>query len=246
MHKQLRLVKPGTRRQLICFHFAGGNAEYFLPWKNHLDAQTAVYAVQLPGRGQRLAEGLKTCLHQCADEVVGSLAMLPQRPTFFFGHSMGATLAFETALRWEKRGQSLEHLFISGRMPPDQNSGTDYYRRSDQELIEKVSALGGTASDVFACQALRELVMPILRADFEAIETYQRRNFDTLSCPVSALLGRRDTEVRSDEICRWAEVTSGRFEFQGFQGGHFYLNEKSHHFFQYLKNKISEYDKCVY
>lgn len=242
MHTRLRLIKPGTKCQLICFHFAGGNAEYFLPWKDQFDAQTAIYAVQLPGHGQRLAERLKTCLHQCADEIINSLFMLPQRPTFFFGHSMGATLAFETALRWEQRGKSLAHLFVSGRLPPCKNSGTDYYRQSDASLIQKITKLGGTPPSVFENQALKDLLMPIIRADFEAIETYQRCNTDLLFCSISALLGHEDTEVSEDEICEWASMTQGEFDFQSFNGGHFYINQRCNNFFYYLMNKMSLFD----
>ena len=239
MHKQLKLIKPGTRRQLICFHFAGGNAEYFMPWRDHTDDHTAVYAVQLAGRGHRLSEKLKTCLHQCADEVAQSLSFLPHRPTSFFGHSMGAALAFETAIRWEQQGRKLAHFFASGRIPPHKNRGTNYHKQSDDALVDKIMGLGGTSEVVFDNPALRKLMLPIIRADFEAIESYQRDSLPTLSCPLSALLGEGDTEVTESEILDWSLATVGEFDFQRFSGGHFYLNNLCPTLFDYLKNKMS-------
>lgn len=239
MHNQLKLIKPGTRRQLICFHFAGGSAEYFLPWRDYIDDYTAVYAVQLPGRGHRLTEKLKTCLHQCADEVVKSLSFLPHRPTFFFGHSMGAALAFETALRWEQQGRKLAHFFASGRLPPHKSRGTDYHLQSDEALINKIMGLGATSSSVFDNPALRSLMMPIIRADFQAIENYQRATLPTLSCSLSALLGEGDTEVTESEINEWALATTGKFEFCQFSGGHFYINNLCPTLFSYIENKMS-------
>lgn len=238
MRRSLRLIKPGARRQLVCFHYAGGNAEYFLPWRTAVDDETAVYAVQLSGRGQRLDEKLKTCLHECADEVEHLMMKLPDRPTYFFGHSMGATLAFETALRLENAGRYLSHLFVSARIPPGMTRGTDYHRQSDESLLKKVLALGGTAAQVFENPALRALILPILRADFKAVETYQRRCQRKVSCPVTALIGLSDSEVSRMEMLQWADLTAASFDCHCFEGGHFYLNQCESIFFKYLENKM--------
>lgn len=74
-------------------------------------------------------------------------------------------------------------------------------------------------------EALQQLMLPILRADLEAIEGYSYKGKDCLNCPVTACMGASDTEVTYDEMCHWQTVTEGDFELNLFDGGHFYLND---------------------
>ncbi|KER04579.1 thioesterase II family protein [Photorhabdus temperata] len=236
--RAIRLIKPGTGSQLICFHYAGGRAEYFIPWRDGISKDTAVYAVQLPGHGSRISEPLQTCIHQLADSLVGALNILPLRPTYFFGHSMGAALAFEVALRMQQQGRKICALFVSARLPPHKNSGNDYHRRDEQQLLNKITSLGGSAIDYQAMPELKALLMPIFRADFQAIETYQRRCQQQLDCPVFACAGECDTEVSPEEMAQWQWITKGKFELKVFDGGHFYLNDQSSALFDYINSNI--------
>lgn len=222
----LRLLRAGTSRQLVCFHHAGGMAEYFLPWRDGVAQESALYATQLPGHGARMNETPLTCLHQMADRLAAACHLLPRRPTFFFGHSMGAALAFEVALRLQKQGRPVDGLAVSGRLPPHRNSGSDYYRQSDSRLLEKVTRLSGDEMPSGQASELLTLLMPVFRADFQAIETYQRRCAEKLSCPVFAAVGERDSEVSVEEMSQWERVTGHRFNLKVFSGGHFYLQHQ--------------------
>ncbi|MBS9425142.1 thioesterase II family protein [Photorhabdus caribbeanensis] len=234
-----QLIKPGSSSQLICFHYAGGRAEYFIPWRDGISKDIAVYAVQLPGHGTRINEPLQTCIHQLADNLVKVLNILPSRPTYFFGHSMGAALAFEVALRMQQQGRKICALFVSARLPPHKNNGNDYHRRDELQLLNKITSLGGSAIDYQAMPELKALLMPIFRADFQAIETYQRRCRQQLDCPVFACAGERDTEVSPEEMAQWQLITKGKFELRVFDGGHFYLNDKPSILFDYINSNIA-------
>ncbi len=109
IERLFRLIKPGTRQQMVCFHHAGGSAEYFLPWKTDLPPDTALYAIQLPGHGGRINESLLHNLHQMADVIAQSYVYLPVRDTFFFGHSMGAALVSPLLV---DMGVSLEQIAL--------------------------------------------------------------------------------------------------------------------------------------
>ncbi len=136
---------------------------------------------------------------------------------------MGAALAFEVALRLQKAGRGITTLYVSGRLPPHKNTNTDFYRQSDVSILNKITQLGGSTLD-YQQPELKDLLLPIFRADFTAIETYQRQCTELLNCSVMACVGEQDTEVSVRQMSEWCQVTKGAFRLQVFPGGHFYLN----------------------
>ena len=108
-----------ARLRLFCFPFAGGGASTYRGWPAHLPADIEVAAVQLPGREERLRE---TAFHDATElcvKLVDVLAPYFDRPFAFFGHSMGALVAFELARVLRKSGgPSPAHLFVSARRGP--------------------------------------------------------------------------------------------------------------------------------
>src|SRR4051812_31478918 len=53
---------PAARLRLFCFPYAGGGAQVFRNWANHLPADVEVCLAQLPGRGSRMREAPHTRL----------------------------------------------------------------------------------------------------------------------------------------------------------------------------------------
>jgi hypothetical protein len=59
------------RARLLCFHWAGGNAQTFRPWNKLLPCDDIhVTAVMLPGRLSRGAEKIPTNVHEIVGEHV--------------------------------------------------------------------------------------------------------------------------------------------------------------------------------
>lgn len=80
----------------------------------------AVYAVQYPGRQDRLGDPLVTSIAELADYVTADLLGWGAVPNLaLFGHSMGATVAFEVARRLQRKDRDPVRLFVSGRIAPD-------------------------------------------------------------------------------------------------------------------------------
>jgi pyochelin biosynthesis protein PchC len=82
--------------RLVCFPHAGGAASAFLPFTRRLDADVEVLAVQYPGRQDRRGEPFVDSVNGLVDGLLPALLTRADRPLAFFGHSMGATVAFET------------------------------------------------------------------------------------------------------------------------------------------------------
>lgn len=218
---------PHAQTQLLCFPHAGGSASFFHWLSTALGTAVEVWAVQYPGRQDRLREPLVDDIGQLADDVFDALLRhLPPAPAFF-GHSMGAIVAFEVALRVEKQlGTSIPRLIASGRRAPSRWRDESVHKRGDLELIGEVRELSGTHSALLNDEEVRRTYLPVIRNDYRAIETYVAGGEQTLSCPITAFVGDRDPRVTLDEARAWARHTNADFQLRVFPGGHFYLSEK--------------------
>jgi surfactin synthase thioesterase subunit len=207
----------------VCFPYAGGNAHAYRTWPAALAPRVEVCAVELPGHGSRLSERPHTRLERLLDELVPAVAPLRDRPLALFGHSMGALVAFELARRLESAGAPPLHLFVSGCSPPQLPQREWLHTRPREEIIEAVRGLDGTPSEVFAHPELLDLLIPMLRADLELIETHVFGPGRLLACPVTAFAGASDPAAPAAFAPRWGDHASGPFESRIFEGGHFFL-----------------------
>ncbi|MGZ3145666.1 thioesterase II family protein [Lentzea chajnantorensis] len=219
--------RPHAPRQLVCFPHAGGAASAFRGWAELLGPAVEVVAVQYPGRQDRIGDPLPADLAELATWVAEQVEPRLTRPTAFFGHSMGAAVAFETARRLRPRFPSrLARLYASAcdAPPAHRRRTTDH---SDAEIREYVRFLGGSGAALLDDAELWQLSLPALRNDFRLIESYRYTAGAPLTCPVTAIAGDRDESVALADVLRWQEITIGRFEATTQPGGHFYFDDSA-------------------
>lgn len=214
---------PDPAATLVCLPHAGGSATFYFATSKALAPALDVLAVQYPGRQDRRTEPLIDTIDELADELAELLLDTTAGPVALFGHSMGAGIAFEVARRFEEAGVALRALFVSGRPAPSRQRQGKVHQGTDAELIAELNSLGGTELAVLGNEELRELVLPSVRSDYKAAETYHYRPGTVLSCPVHAFIGDGDPMVTPEEARAWAEHTTGAFTLDTFPGGHFYL-----------------------
>ena len=220
--------RPDAGHRVVCFPHAGGAATYFHSFSSAMPPEVEVLAVQYPGRQERRLEPMVDDLAELADLVVPSLVDRADRPLTLFGHSMGATLAFEVARGLEQRGIRPAGLVVSGRRAPSCHRDETTYRKDDHELLRAVADLGGTGAQLLHDEELVAMVLPAIRNDYRAAETYRYRPGPDLRCPVAVLIGDRDPKVTLVEARAWAGHTTGEMSLRVFPGGHFYLDEHRH------------------
>ncbi|MFD9460095.1 thioesterase II family protein [Streptomyces sp. NPDC060027] len=219
-----RQVPEGLR--LFCFPHAGGAASYFYPWSRSVPGDVEVLALQYPGRQDRAGEPHARSIPDLADRIHTAIRPLLAEPFAFFGHSMGAILAFEVACRIAREeGTGPAHLFVSGRRAPSLVRHEELHRASTSALVAEMRALGGTNPRVLADEELLNLVLPTIRADYTAIETYRFDSAPPLSCDITAMVGDGDPKASVDDASAWSRHTLGRFDLRIFPGGHFYLED---------------------
>ena len=218
--------QPSASLRLFCFPYAGGTSLIYRSWAESLPPQVEVCPVQLPGRGERLRERPYTRVGPLVEAVAGNLVTHLDKPFAFFGHSMGAIIAFELARHLRRtRGLQPAHLFISGRRAPQlPESDRITYNLPEAELIEELRLLSGTPPEVLAHPELMRLMLPVLRADFELLQTWEYRPEPPLDCPITVCGGLEDREVSREKLSAWREQTTKAFNLRMFSGDHFFLH----------------------
>lgn len=227
------LLRPPSnaraRVRLFCFPYAGGGALIYRTWQARLPASVEVNAVQLPGRGNRMREQPFTRLEPLVRAATDALRPYMDMPFAFFGHSMGALISFEMA-RLLRREYDLmpSHLFLSGRRAPQlPDTEPITYNLPEAEFLDELHHLGGTPKEVLEHPELIQLMIPILRADFEVCQTYQHRSEQPLACPITVFGGLQDEEADRESLEGWREHTSSEFSLHMLPGDHFFLNISS-------------------
>ncbi|WP_433893439.1 thioesterase II family protein [Streptomyces sp. CA-111067] len=212
------------RLRLVCLPHAGGAATFFHSWGGAFGDDVEVLAARYPGRQDRIADPFIDDMGALADAVTDALPPFLDRPIALFGHSMGASLAYEVALRLQDRhGVRPTALFVSGREAPHRVTPKDVHLRTDEQLAAEVRRLGGADAALLDDPDLRDLVLPAIRSDFKVAGTYRAPAALPVGCPVVGYVGDEDPNVGVTEMGRWSEVATGGFSLRVFPGGHFYL-----------------------
>jgi pyochelin biosynthetic protein PchC len=219
-------LTPRPRLRLVCFAHAGGSASFFRPWLDALPADVDLLALRYPGREDRFNEACLTDMASLADGANLALRDLSDAPLALFGHSLGAALAYETASRLERSGIPLARLFVSAHPAPHLQRGGTLHLGDDAALLEDIRRQDGPGNALLDDADLRAVFLPILRADYQVIETYRPREITPLRCPVNLLLGETDMEVTEAEAQGWRKASHIPLSIQRFPGGHFYLVEQ--------------------
>jgi len=231
---------PDNAPQLVCFPHAGGSASFFFPVSAQLSSVAEVVSVQYPGRQDRRTETSPSDLGTLADQVYAALGeQFRARPTTFFGHSMGATLAFEVARRMEADGAEVSRLFASGRRAPSRHRDERVHQRDDDGLVEELKLLAGTDAAVLGDEEILRMVLPAIRSDYTAIETYRCDAQETVAAPITALTGDSDPKTTLDEAEDWRRHTTGAFDLKVFPGGHFFLSSQAPAVLAVLRDHLS-------
>lgn len=227
--------------RLFCFPYAGGGSLTFRTWANQLGPSVAVCPAQLPGREGRLVENLFTRYQSLVEAIADAIFPYLDRPFAFFGHSMGAIISFELARHLRRHnGPTPAHVFVSGRRAPhlSVNEPTTY-KLPDFEFTEELRRLNGTPREVLDNAELMNLLIPLLKADFEVCQTYRYTNGPPLDCPISAFGGLQDRDVGSEMVEAWGQHTAGPFRRWMLPGDHFFIHSAQKRLLRILSQELA-------
>ncbi|WP_330301230.1 thioesterase II family protein [Streptomyces sp. NBC_00503] len=212
---------------LMCLPFAGGGAGFYRAWKDLPAHAPRIVPIQLPGREELF-------LDEPFRDAIAAAEVLARRvaeragsePVALFGHSLGAVLAYEVARRLERNpAVDFTHLYVSGSPGPWTGRSRRATGLDDDAFLARVREFAGYEHDALADPDMRELLLPILRADVEMHETYRPDSDEPLHTPITSLRGTEDALVTRAEAEEWRQATTGAFRLVEPAGGHMYLTE---------------------
>jgi len=235
-----RKPNPQARLRLFCFPYAGTGASIFRTWPDGLPADVEVCPVQCPGRGTRLTETPFTQLSPLVQALAQALVPLLDKPFAFFGHSLGALVAFELARRLRRQsGVQPARLFVSAdRAPQIPPRDRPIHALPEREFLLELRRLNGVPGKVLENAELMEIMLPVLRADFAVYETYVYSTEPPLDCFISSFGGLQDHRVSRGDLEAWRDQTSVSFSLRMFPGDHFFLNTTQPLLLQVLSQEL--------
>jgi surfactin synthase thioesterase subunit len=213
--------------RVFCFPYAGGSPRVFLDWQDRLGEEAEILAVCRPGREHRAAEPAPTIaeLIDGAAAAITELAEADGRPSFLFGHSLGALVAFEVCRRLPA-AIAPRHFVASGCAAPSLLP-SERVRRiatlTGQEFAEAVGFFGGLPPDVIADREMRDLLLPGVTADFRMAVGYRYRPGPPLEVPGTLVVGRDDPHVKAAQVEPWTREFAAAPDRCWVDGGHFYF-----------------------
>lgn len=222
-----------ARYRLFLFPCAGAGASMYHAWGPLFRSDTAVQSIQLPGRQDRFTERPFSRIEELVEALAEVVAAEDDgRPFAFFGHSLGALLAYRLTVALESAGDPGPVLVAASgwapegfRMPVPAEA-----RLADAELVAAMSALGafpafsdtgGTVDEQFLA-----LTVPAMRADISVAAGY-RDDRAVVDTPVVAFAGADDQLMEPAAMESWTSRTTRYLGARTYPGGHFFLDQEA-------------------
>jgi surfactin synthase thioesterase subunit len=224
---------------LFIFPHAGGSAQYYVPFAKTFTSDVRRVAVQYPSKGGSHDLASLRSVPDLAERVFGLLPDTIAGPVAFFGHSMGALVAFEVARRFEAAGRPISALFVSASAAPGL-LGLEYIPESDRGLLEVVGEMTGVNPEFLQNEEFAARILPTLRG-YKAIMNYECPPEAAVSCPIAAYLADDDSIATPEKVKPWADRTAGAFTMREFTGHHFYVNDHLPELVADIESKLTAY-----
>nr|WP_320012245.1 alpha/beta fold hydrolase [uncultured Desulfobulbus sp.] len=222
-----RVVEQHTI-DLICLPYAGGNScLLFRQWQRSAEKGLRIHPVALPGRDRYFHLAPLADMPSMLNWLDREVTPLLTGDFALFGHSMGAVVAYAYALNLQAANRTgPRHLFVSASTPPSTPRTHQLHKKTSEQMRQYLKEYDPKGYCFDEHPELWEVFEPVLRADFQLVETYVPPVGErTIDCPITALCGTRDTVVDATTMAGWRSHTSGAFAAISMEGGHLFLRD---------------------
>lgn len=227
---------------LFCLPFAGGGKHSYRELAEKAPGFINMVPIDLPGRGARVIEPLLTSLHSMTEDVWQQIKNDLHKPYAFYGHSMGTLLVYLLTHKAIEEGYPQPaHLFLTGcRAPSARDSEGIVHNLPREAFLQKVRTMGGMADEVLNNEVLMSFFEPILRADFEAVETFRYVERKPFHINITAITGTEEN-ITPAQVKAWEKETTAGLDIHTMPGRHFFIFEYEKEIMKMIGDRLRNY-----
>lgn len=226
--------------RVFAFCNAGAGVSIYLPWKSLAPSDVEFCAIQLPGREYRCEESFIVDMKLVVRGISDALVEYQDRPFGFFGHSLGALIAFETTRELRHRGSILPlALFLAGYTPPQHVVRPPIYQLEEEAFIEAIGKYYEPISpSSLAHKKFRDLYLSILKADTRLADTYHYLDEPPLDIPIFIFGGVDDPLAHEKGLSDWSLQSTKPVQIKMHPGSHFFINNAREEICQLMMQQL--------
>lgn len=229
--------------KLFCFPYGGGSAAIYYDWKQYLNKKIELHPIELAARGRRMNESNYGSLDEGVEDVFNIIKNdIINNPYAFFGHSLGSMFAFELYYKIKKENLSSPiHIFFAGRGAPHRawHNEKNFYKLPEDIFRTEVLKLGGLPKEILEEPELLDMIFILLREDYKIAETYAFTEKDAPLDSDITILSALNDEASREDMEAWKLHTRKKCEIHYFEGGHFFLREKTEKVVNIINDKLT-------
>lgn len=151
------------------------------------------------------------------------IAEIGKEDYLLWGHSMGATVAYESYYELKKRSSLKQplHVYVSSGTPPHKIE-RNLIDVSDKSFEQEFIDLGGIQTKIINSKAMLKLTMRVIKRDVLLLYKYNyERHAEKMECPLTVLFG--DTDKLARFMYDWNDLPLTACENILCEGNHFFI-----------------------
>lgn len=224
---------------LLLFPYSGVGASIYNAVKDNITLPIECIPIQLPGREELIQEKPFDDMNLVVEYLVENLEKYITKPLIFFGHCLGALIAYETALAlMKKHSIQIIHFFASACPAPHTHQVTSpIYHLPSKQFLDHIQQRSYFQTKPISNEVCK-ILLSGLRADFKLYETYSRSEAISLPCPITVMSGNDDDFIEQEQILKWNTLTQSKFQTALFPGNHLYLHQAMGDILETIEDRI--------
>lgn len=230
-----------SKIKIYCLPFAGGSQQSYWQFTEHNSDLLDFTALELPGRGNRWKEPLLKDVHEMAEDIFHQIKNDLVQPYAIYGHSMGSLIGYvliKKILQYQLPAPL--HLFCSGAHEPARPLvEKPRHLFSKEDFIKKLKQLGGSPDEVLDDPVMLDFYEPLLRADFQATDSYIHQPSEPFDIPITVMIGD-DEGITMEQALAWQQETTMPVEIIHFPGKHFFIFDHAADIIHIMKSNLYE------
>ncbi len=231
---------------IVLFPFAGASFYSYRAFEEMCPSNIDLIILEAPGRGKRISENLVEDIHVLVDDLYQRIQNLNTDNLYFFGHSLGAVLAYLVTYKMKNATNSQpKRIVLSGKNPPHiSGNRKNRHMLSDIDFKNMIAEMGGTPKEILENKDLLEFFLPILRSDFALIDTAKFKvPTEKLKIPAAILYGDSDKNTELASLKEWDRYLESGTKYYKFEGDHFFIFQHVDKMFDLILDNWNHYEQ---